>query len=108
MKIADDQFFQSLVERQDDAAPIRAPARLKSRLYSALVKECQKKAPLRVLSETRKAGYDLCYWEKIMQTVPGAGSFNHCQVCHARLLAEFLENAPLPWSGCPYAQFHKR
>ncbi len=106
MRHADDQFFQSLVERED--ATVTAPARLKSRIYSALVKESQKKSPLRALSETRKAGYQLCYWEKILQVMPGAGSVNHCRICHARLLAEFIETAPLPWSGCPYAQFHKR
>lgn len=106
MRNADDQFFQSLAEPHDATAP--APARLKSRLYSAIVRESQKKSPLRVLSETRRAGYQLCHWEEIMQLVPGAGSVNHCHLCGMRLLAESLENAPLPWSGCPYAQFHKR
>lgn len=104
-KQADDQFFQSL-EKLEDA--VAAPPRLKSRIYSALVKESQRLSPLRVLSETRRAGYELCGWEKIMQLVPGAGSVNHCHVCGMRLLAESLEHAQLPWSGCPYAQFHKR
>ena len=106
MRNADDQFFQSLAERLDAAA--QAPARLKSKIYSALVQESQKTSPLRMLSETRRAGYQLCQWEKLMQVVPRAGSVNHCHLCHARLLAESLDHAPLPWSGCPYARFHKR
>lgn len=104
MRNADDEFFQSLAEGQDAAS---APACLKSRIYSALVKESQKKSPLRVLSETRSAGFQLCHWEKIMQVVPGAGSANHCHVCGVRLLAEFVENSPLRLCGCPYTQFHK-
>lgn len=104
--IADDQFFQDLADHEDTA--VSAPARLKARIYSALIRESRKESPLRALSETRRAGYELCRWEKVMQVVPGAGSVNHCRVCHARVLAEALTHAPLPWAGCPYAQFHRR
>ncbi len=103
--VADDQFFRNLADREEAAVP--APGRLKARIYSALVRETQKESSLRTLSETRQAGYELCQWEKIMQVVPGAGHVNHCRVCHARVMGESLAHAPLPWSGCPYAQFHR-
>ena len=106
LAIADDQFFRNLADHDDAAAP--APARLKARIYSALVKESQMESPLRPLSETRRAGYELCLWEKALQIVPGVGSLNHCRFCHARVLGESLTHAPLPWSGCPYAQFHRQ
>jgi len=34
-------------------------------------------------------------------------SLNICRVCHARVLAEHLENAPIYWGGCPYVEFKK-
>ena len=32
---------------------------------------------------------------------------NICRVCHARVLAEALENPPIYWGNCPYAEFKK-
>ena len=84
-----------------------APPRLKSRLYSLLVRTVQETSALRSLSESKEAGYELCQWEKLMTVVPGVGHVNHCHLCHARVLAERLEYVPLPWTGCPYARFHK-
>jgi hypothetical protein len=31
---------------------------------------------------------------------------NPCRVCHARVLGERLERAPIFWPGCPYSEFH--
>jgi hypothetical protein len=31
---------------------------------------------------------------------------NPCRVCHARVLAERLDWAPIFWPGCPYSEFH--
>ena len=90
-----------------DDPSIVAPPRLKSRLYSLLVRTSQETSALRPLTESKQAGYELCQWEKLMTAVPGVGRVNHCYVCHARVLAENLEHAPLPWTGCPYARFHK-
>lgn len=104
--VADDAFFQHLADQ--DAGTAVAPARMKARIYSALLRESQRESPLRALSKTREAGYELCLWEKVMQIVPGVGRLNHCRFCHARALGESLSNAPLAWSGCPYAQFHRR
>ena len=89
----------------DDRSVI-APPRLKSRLYSLLVRTFQETSALRSLSESKKAGYELCQWEKLMTVVPGVGHVNHCYLCHARVLAESLERVPLPWTACPYARFH--
>jgi len=36
-----------------------------------------------------------------------AKSLNLCRVCHARVLAEHMENAPIYWNGCPYVEFKK-
>jgi hypothetical protein len=33
-------------------------------------------------------------------------AMNPCRVCHARVLAERLEHAPIFWPGCPYSEFH--
>jgi hypothetical protein len=32
---------------------------------------------------------------------------NPCRICHARILGERLEKAPIFWPGCPYSEFHK-
>lgn len=105
--IADDAFFENLADEQAQEG-VRAPARLKAKVYSALVRRAQQDAALRDLAATQQAGYELCFWEKIMEAVPGAGRLNHCRFCHARLLGESLPHAPIGWSGCPYAQFHRR
>jgi hypothetical protein len=33
-------------------------------------------------------------------------SMNPCRICHARVLAERMEQAPIFWPGCPYSEFH--
>jgi hypothetical protein len=33
---------------------------------------------------------------------------NPCQVCHARMLAEHLDNAPIYWPHCPYVKFQEK
>ncbi len=63
---------------------------------------------LRDLSETVSAGWNLCVFEQIVQIAPvgsTAKAFNYCRVCHGRLMGENIENPPLYWSCCPYAEF---
>jgi hypothetical protein len=36
-----------------------------------------------------------------------AKTLNCCTVCHARLIGERVENAPLYWKHCPYSDFQK-
>ena len=100
-----ERILRTLAERDD--LSVAASPRLKSRLYSLLVRKLQETSALRSLSESKEAGYQLCQWEKFMTAVPGVGHVNHCHLCHARVLAERLEHVPLPWTGCPYARFHK-
>jgi hypothetical protein len=33
-------------------------------------------------------------------------SANPCRICHARVLGERMEHAPIFWPGCPYSEFH--
>jgi hypothetical protein len=100
-----------LLERAADAdVPAgRAPARLKSRIYSALVERLAETGPLLALSACKGDGRTLCVFEEALAAWPlgeDAGSKNPCRVCHARVLGERLEWAPIFWPGCPYSDFH--
>jgi hypothetical protein len=86
----------------------RAPSSLKARLYSALVRKQQESGPLASLQTTVLAGHPICVFEKLVQITPvneKAKSPFFCQVCHARVLAEHFDNAPIFWPGCPYVKF---
>ena len=66
-----------------------------------------KTGPLLSLTENSARGQKLCVFEKLVQIAPvgeSAKSLNICRVCHARVLAERFENAPIYWSGCPYVE----
>jgi len=108
-----DRFFLTLATSSDPSERVvdRAPARLKSRIYSALV-SCQASiGPLLSLSETKAAGRGLCVFESALCVVPAGerlNSLNPCRVCHARVLGERLESAPIFWRHCPYAEFHRK
>lgn len=89
----------------------RAPSRLKSRIYSALVRRQTQDGPLLSLSETKAHGQQLCVFEELIEIAPVGGALkrrNYCRTCHARLMGENIEDAPVFWSGCPYAQFQNR
>jgi hypothetical protein len=86
----------------------RAPSSLKARLYSALVKEQQSSGPLASLDETVASGFGICVFEKLVQIAPlGENAKSHffCHVCHARVLGEAFDNAPIYWPHCPYVAF---
>ena len=107
----DEHFFTSLAETTDTtpATSERAPARLKARLYSAIVAKLAESGPLRSLPATQNAGRKLCVFETLLGTIPDERiqSMNPCRVCHARLLAERFESPPLYWPQCPYSDFHR-
>jgi hypothetical protein len=89
---------------------ICAPSRLKSRVYSALIRRHQESGPLANLAATKAAGRSLCVFEDLVRISPvgeKGKSFNYCQVCHARVLAETLEKPPIYWKHCPYVGFQK-
>ncbi len=95
---------------EEDPASAQAPARLQSRILSRLNLEQTKDGPLASVSESKAAGRELCVFEEIMRIAPVGEALrkpNYCRVCHARVLAEAMEEAPIWWAGCPYAQFHK-
>lgn len=111
--MTDERFFDRLAALTDAAhSPVeRAPARLKSRLYSALMRHQASAGPLSSLSATRREGRDLCVFERSLELLPVGESLkstNPCRVCHARVLGERLESAPIFWAHCPYAGFHRR
>lgn len=95
----------------DEARRARSPARLKARLYSALLGLQQESGPLRSLGTTRVQGYGLCVFEDLWRRVAPSGRaqcLNCCGPCHARALAEHLEGAPIFWKNCPYVAFGKK
>ena len=109
----DERFFTSLAAKTDATKGTgdRAPSRLKSRLYSALVAEQAASGPLLSLPVTQAAGRSLCVFEHLLQVVPGGErvtSMNPCRVCHARVLAEHFESPPIYWPHCPYVAFRHR
>ena len=103
------QLLERLAALEANAHPTRAPARLRSRIYSALVNRLSETGPLLSLPASEAAGGQLCIFEKALAALPGEqiGSKNPCRVCHARVLGERLNRAPIYWHGCPYADFHK-
>ncbi len=105
-------FFERLAAEVEPAAAgaIAAPPRLKSRIYSALVRRQSASGPLLSLTATKAADRCLCFFEEIWRAAPTgekAKSLNVCRVCHARVLAENLEKAPIYWPNCPYVKFQK-
>ena len=107
--MSNDSWFEQLAAATRDVPTERAPARLKSRVYSRLVSRMAQSAPLRDLRETKLAGGHLCVFEHTLTLVPsstGIGTKNPCRICHARALAERLTRAPIFWPGCPYSEFH--
>lgn len=89
------------------AEPHGASSRLKSRIFSKLIDAQQEQAPLRILSESRGAGAALCVFEHAVALLPSDDlqAKNPCAVCHARVLGEHVERAPIFWPGCPYARY---
>ena len=107
--LPDEEFLERIAEGVEltELELERAPARLKAKVYSALMLKHVETGPLLTLTETRACGHRLCIFEEIVRIAPvgeAAKSLNICRVCHARVLAERMENAPIYWSGCPYVE----
>jgi hypothetical protein len=106
----DDEIFEQIAGEVDLTNPERAPSRLKSRIYSALMQEQAASGLLMSVSDCKAAGEQLCIFEQVVAVTPVGEelkSLNFCHVCHARVLAETLENPPIYWPGCPYVRFKK-
>ncbi len=92
----------------DTGGERRAPARLKSRVYTAVVRAQQESGPLAAMGASKQAGGKLCVFEELVQIAPVGQAAKQsfiCAVCHARVLAEAMEHPPIWWPGCPYAAF---
>lgn len=103
----EDKFFEEIASLAADE-PAPAPASLKARLYTALVREQLKSGPLAELGESKKAGRGLCVFEELVQIAPlgkPAHRAFYCSVCHARVLAERWDHPPIWWPNCPYSDF---
>lgn len=108
--LSDDKFMELMAGRVNLSGSEPAPTRLKAKVYSALLREQAKTGPLMSLAATRAGGRELCVFEELVRIAPlgeSAKSRNICRVCHARLLAEHVENAPIFWGGCPYVELKK-
>ena len=107
--MSDEVWFQQLADVTRIGSGERAPAHLKSNVYSSLVMSMTDSGPLLDLREVKDAGGHLCVFEHAVAILPvraGVGSMNPCRICHARVLGERLEHAPIFWPGCPYSEFH--
>src|SRR5687768_7575414 len=96
----DERWLERLAQEADVDAEASAPARLKARIYSSLVQQLSQSGPLLSLGATKAAGGGLCVFEAAVAVLPVAeaiGSMNPCRVCHARILAERVERAPIFW-----------
>ena len=106
-----ERFFSTLADKTGpDPEGEPASARLKSRIYSRLLAEQAATGPLLSVSETLEAGRSLCVFEAGLAHAPlpeGLKAMNPCYVCHARHLAERLDNAPIFWPHCPYSEYHR-
>ena len=104
-----EELLERLAAMDDGPSAERAPARLKSKIYSALVGRLTESGPLLSLDAIKQSGGRLCVFEEIVAALPDRaqiGASNPCRVCHARVLGERLEWAPIFWPGCPYSEFH--
>jgi hypothetical protein len=107
--MTDDLWFERLTASTGDLAEEAAPASLKSKVYSSIVTRMTRPGPLLDLRETKKAGGHLCVFEHAVALLPvgtDIRSMNPCRICHARVLGERMEHAPIFWPGCPYSEFH--
>jgi hypothetical protein len=108
--MADDRSFERLAALTADGSDggQRASAKLKSRIYSSIVSKLSADGPLLSLAAGKAAGRRLCVFEHAVALMPGESlkARNPCLVCHARVLGERMEHAPIFWPGCPYCEFH--
>ena len=110
-RFSDGSWLTNLAAGMREPAPRRATSRVKSRIYSALIRKQQESGPLETVSETKAEGSELCFFENLVRITPAgekAEQFNCCSVCHARVLGERVENAPIWWPHCPYVRFQER
>src|SRR5947199_4084704 len=105
-----DREFRSLLSLADSTHE-RAPASLKARLYTKFVRKQKESGRLASLDTSVASGQGLCVFEKLVQVAPVGERVKSpffCETCHARVLAEHLDNPPIFWWNCPYSKFKAR
>lgn len=105
-----ERWMEQLAEGAEPAT-MAAPSKLKAKLYSLLVKAQAQSTGLATLSQSSQNGFGMCVFEKLVQIAPLGESVekrNPCRACHARVLAERIEHAPIYWPHCPYVRFQNR
>ena len=108
--LPDEELMERVADGVELAESEMAPARLKAKVYSALMLRQAETGPLMSLPETNARGHKLCVFEELVRIAPlgeNAKSLNICRVCHARVFAEHMDNPPIYWPGCPYVEFKK-
>jgi hypothetical protein len=106
-----DEWMEQLAAETSLEEDAPASSCLKSKIYSSLILELEGDGPLLPLPATKKAGRALCVFEHLVEMLPtpdAVQSLQYCKVCHAKVLGEHLENAPIYWPGCPYCEFQNR
>ena len=107
----EDTLERLLEEAAEQSPDTTAPSRLKARIYSALMRQQAASGPLLGLAGSRDAGRGLCVFESLVNACPTGEAVNRlnlCEVCHARVVAERVEGAPIFWRNCPYVAFQNR
>src|SRR6266511_3000952 len=107
--MSDDQWLERLGAATGGVMPEHAPARLTSKIYSAIVSRMAESGPLLDLADIKRAGGRLCVFENVVTVLPvgpDIRSMNPCRICHARVLGERMDHAPIFWPACPYSEFH--
>jgi hypothetical protein len=102
------ELLEAIAPLDAEGPPGRASAKLKSKVYSALVNRQSVAGRLLPLAASKDGGAALCLFEEAIAVLPSQRlqAANLCRVCHARILGEHMERAPIFWAGCPYADFH--
>jgi len=110
-RIPEDEFFERVADAVElPSDPVKVPSKTKSRIYSMLMLRQAGTSRLASLSQTKAAGHGLCFFEELVRITPAGErvkSLNICRVCHARVLAEHVEKAPIYWPNCPYVKFQQ-
>jgi hypothetical protein len=106
----DEEFVRLIIDGAGATEFAPAPSYLKARIYSSLMRRQAESGPLMSLTEIKACGEELCIFEELVRIAPigeKAKSLNICRMCHARVLAEHMEDAPIYWNGCPYVGLKK-
>jgi hypothetical protein len=102
--MSDNLWFERLAELTGDVTPERVPARLTSKTYSALWPEWPNRGRCSISQQRKKPAHGCASSSTPLTVLPlgyDVRSMNPCRVCHARVLAERMEQALHTLAGLP-------